>query len=95
MGPIRIASEALPPEKGFPMLFYVAGSILFMFALALAIGVIAINGARYRHQALAALRTLSLDGAYGAGIDQPAWGEPALRARSCRPLPRPALQPAA
>lgn len=80
------------------MLFYAAGSILFLFGLTLALGVLAFNGMQYRHQALAALRTLRLDSAYGnVHAEEAERAADALRAPPVRPLAlaHPVLRPAA
>lgn len=66
-------------------MLYVAGSLLFAFALVAALAVIAASFAHYRVQMVAALRTLSLD-----GIHEPAKRRPSGLSLTPR-LDRPAL----
>jgi len=67
-------------------MFYLLGSLLFVLALAVALGVMMADFSRYRHAMAAALRSLSLDGwnppvadeaspaapSYGLGCPKPA-----------------------
>lgn len=74
-------------------MFYVAGSLLFVFALACAVAVTAMMFTRHWPQMIAALRTLSLDGIHhpGHGPDRHAVASPLTRAPSAglaiTPLP--------
>ncbi len=77
-------------------MFYLAGSLLFAFALVAALGTIIANFVHYRAQMVAALRTLSLDGLYERERTAlaPAPSGLAVMARRDRPV-RPAPQLAA
>ena len=69
-------------------MFYAIGSLLCLFSLAFAVSVIAANLRHYRHQMVAALRTLSLDSVH-AGTQTPSAG--AFKKGPARSALRPAL----